>query len=78
MTTKTEAASLATVISEIKSRFKSAQASLVPLRGTEGFGGGYGLGYHDALGELLEFINDLPQEESSVMRPDTSQESRTP
>lgn len=46
------------LVDEIKARFKSAQASLVPMRGVGGFAGGYALGYHDALGELLEYMRE--------------------
>lgn len=46
------------LVEEIRSRFKNAQASLVVLRGTESYAAGYGLGYHDAIGEILEYITD--------------------
>lgn len=48
------------IVSELKSRFEQSKAANSALRKAGGYAAGHALGYHDALGELLEFISDLP------------------
>lgn len=46
------------IVSEIKSRFETAKAANSALREVGGYAAGHALGYHDALGELLEYLAD--------------------
>lgn len=46
------------IVREIQSRFEKSKAANDALREVGGYGAGHALGYHDALGELIEYFTD--------------------
>jgi hypothetical protein len=50
------------IVNEIKSRFEAAKAANSALREVGGYAAGHALGYHDALGELLEYLEECSEQ----------------
>jgi len=50
-----------TIVREIQSRFERSKAANAALREVGSYAAGHAIGYHDALGELLEYLADSTQ-----------------